>query len=400
MEKLEKVSFFELESFINKPIVLFGAGNIAKKTIRKIGLNKIDFIVDNASNLHGTEYLGVPVKSPENLNKNHYVIVCSTAISAISSQLNELKFKPKLDYCLSPILNDLLAIQELEELEQTVYFTSGSSESENELNGGGFYKCTISGDNVNVQKIHSGACFGILKIQDLIYFVDTNRGIFSFSNKEGVIHRSTLPKGSRAHGLTYNDKTDKFYVACSYLDASLELNSETFEIERVLKLSNKYDANGEAMHHCNDNFSIGNSLYVTMFSSSGNWKQDSFDGCVAEFDLVSGERKNDVMTGLFMPHNITSINGSLHVLDSLPGHLRTFNFSIQGTFPAFTRGLAYSGGLYYIGQSKNRNFSKVLGLTNNISIDCGIIVWHPELKVSRFIPLSMRIGEIHSIIVG
>lgn len=398
MNKLEKFSFFELEGMINKPIVLFGAGNIAKKTIRKIGLNNIDFIVDNASNLHGTEYFGIPVKSVESLSKKHYVVICSTAISAISTQLNRLEFKAKSDYCLSPILNDLLAIQELEELEQTVYFTSGSSESDDELSGGGFYSCTISGDIVNVQKIHSGACFGTVKIQDIIYFVDTNRGIFSFSNEDGVRHRTALPKGSRAHGLTYNDTTDKFYVACSYLDASLELNSETFEIERRFKLSDKYDASGEAMHHCNDNFSSGNSLYVTMFSSSGNWKQDSFDGCVAEFDLVSGKRKNDVMTGLFMPHNITQINGSLHVLDSLPGHLRTFNFSIQGTFPAFTRGLAYSGGLYYIGQSKNRNFSKVLGLTNNISIDCGIIVWHPDRKVSRFIQVSMKIGEVHSII--
>ena len=152
------------------------------------------------------------------------------------------------------------------------------------------------------------------------------------------------------------------------------------------------------MHHCNDNLAIGNSLYVSMFSSSGNWKNDVFDGCIAEFDIESGERLSDICSGLYMPHNVKHFNGSLHVLDSLPGHLRFNNLSIQGTFPAFTRGLAYQSGLYYVGQSKNRNYSKVLGISNNISIDCGVVVFNPELKASRFLQFPHAIGEIHSIV--
>ena len=80
-----------------------------------------------------------------------------------------------------------------------------------------------------------------------------------------------------------------------------------------------------------------------------------------------------------MPHNVSQFDGSIHVLD-LPGHLRFNNLSVQGTFPAFTRGLSYGRG-YFIGQSKNRNHSKVMGVSNNISIDCGIIIFDAQLNV-------------------
>lgn len=98
-----------------------------------------------------------------------------------------------------------------------------------------------------------------------------------------------------------------------------------------------------------------------------------------------------------MPHNVSYFEGSIHVLDSLPGHLRFNNLSVQGTFPAFTRGLSYDQGYYFIGQSKNRNHSKVMGVSNNISIDCGIIIFNSELNVSRFVQLPYSIGHIHHI---
>ena len=51
----------------------------------------------------------------------------------------------------------------------------------------------------------------------------------------------------------------------------------------------------------------------------------------------------------------------------------------------------------FIGQSKNRNYSKYLGLNNNISIDAGIIMFDENTKVSRFFQLDPRISEVHSI---
>ena len=394
---LEKTTFTELNSRGDRPIVLFGAGNIATKTLRKIDQSRVSFIVDNSKNLQGTKFASYNIFAPEKIKENALVVICSTAIADISSQLESSGYLPNKDFVISPVLNDLLAIDELERLEQTLYFTSGTVP--NGEFGGGLYRLNVKGEEVHVNRVYEGPCYGLLKKDNYLLFIDTDKGVMSFNPDSAEIRQLVqTPRGSRAHGISYNSENECYYVTCSYLDAVIEYDKKFIE-KRRFALSKKINRTGEAMHHCNDNLAIGDSLFVSMFSSTGNWKRDSFDGCVAEFDIHSGERKPDIKTGLYMPHNILSFDGSLHVLDSLPGHLRAFNFSIQGTFPAFTRGLAYDKGMYFIGQSKNRNFSKVLGLSNNISIDCGIIVWHPERKVSRFIPLSMRIGEVHSIVV-
>jgi hypothetical protein len=177
------------------------------------------------------------------------------------------------------------------------------------------------------------------------------------------------------------------------------MDHEFHEMRRFL-VSSKMHQTGEPVHHVNDNFSVGNSLYVSMFSSSGNWKQDIFDGCIAEFNIDTGERQRDVASDLYMPHNVQVIDGAVHVLDSLRGHLRFGNLFPQGSFPGFTRGLDYSGGLYFVGQSKNRNYSRMLGIGNNTSVDCGVVLFNPELKVSRFLQFPSGIGEIHSVVVA
>ena len=324
-------------------------------------------------------------------------MICSTAITDISAQLNDFGLIENVDYFISPILNDLLAISALECLQSTFYFTSGTAVSSSKEYGGGLYSCTVDKSSLNLKKIHSGPCYGAERVADRIYFVDTDNGIHYYDGSE-VIFVCDVPSGARAHGISYNIDNSNFYVTCSYRDSVLEYDSK-FKLLREFSLSSKLEQLNEPVHHCNDNCAVGNSLFVTMFSSTGNWKLDKFDGCIAEFDINTGKRLPDVETNLYMPHNIKIINGSLHVLDSLPGHLRFSNLAVQGTFPAFTRGLSFKDGLYYVGQSKNRNFSRVIGLSNNVSIDCGVIVYDPELKVSRFLQLPYAIGEVHTIVI-
>ena len=100
-----------------------------------------------------------------------------------------------------------------------------------------------------------------------------------------------------------------------------------------------------------------------------------------------------------MPHNISFHDGSLAVLDSLRGELKSNNSRVIGKFPAFTRGLDFDGVYYYVGQSRNRNYSKNLGLSLNISIDTGIIIFDPVTKASRTIHLPQKLSEIHTILV-
>ena len=98
-----------------------------------------------------------------------------------------------------------------------------------------------------------------------------------------------------------------------------------------------------------------------------------------------------------MPHNPKIFNGNFYVNDSLRGNLLGNNFNIVSNFKSFTRGLANDGSYFYIGQSKNRNFSRNIGITNNTSIDSGIVILDEKSKVSRFLQLSLHLSEIHSI---
>ncbi len=381
-----------------KNIVLFGAGYIAEKTFKNINKELVKGIVDNSLNLQGSKrkkILNLTVKSAISINiETDFVIICSTAIDAISEQLIKMGCVENSGFCASPLLENYIAIEKLEKLDKSFLFSSGSAPSD--VFGGGLYKVNVSLGKMNYKRLYSGFTFGILRYNDRILFIDTDRGVMELKSNEQIVKVADLPKDSRAHGFSYNEEHDKFYVSCSNLDSVLEYDTN-FELLREFKLSNKKDLTSVAQHHTNDNVSVGNSVYASMFSSTGNWKTGMFDGVVAEFDLITGERLKDVISGLYMPHNVSYHNGNIAVLDSLNGHLMADNGEISGTFPGFTRGLDFDGQFFYVGQSKNRNYSKVVGRSNNISVDCSIIVFDPIRKVSRSFQFPIEIGEIHSI---
>lgn len=401
MDNLPTTSFAEIDKKSNIQIVLFGSGNVAGKTLREIDSHPVAFIADNSENLQGGEYSGHPIRSPDKISQDHFIIITSTAILDISEQLLSYGLKPMEDFVISPILNDRVAITELENVQTEFYFTSGAitgtekfGKYGNNKFGGGLFRCTVDGLDYNYDRIYSGPCYGSTRIDGRLLFIDTDSGLMEYDNGQ-ISQLTELPSESRPHGISYNQSNNRYYVACSYRDSVLELD-RSFEIINELNISDKMKYDNEAVHHCNDCLAIENSLFVTMFSSSGNWKRDSFDGCIAEFNIETGKRLPDVRSDLQMPHNIDFFNGSLHVLDSLPGELRFNNLSVQGSFPAFSRGLDYDNGLYYVGQSKNRNHSKVIGTSKTVSIDCGIVIFDPELQISRFLHLP-DIAGIHSI---
>ena len=97
----------------------------------------------------------------------------------------------------------------------------------------------------------------------------------------------------------------------------------------------------------------------------------------------TGQIVGVIARDLWMPHNVTLKHGGFIVLDSLRGRFLKDNFQEVGVFPGFTRGFHYDNRYSYIGQSKNRNFSKQLGVSKNISIDSGVIIFDDLTKVSE-----------------
>ncbi len=384
-----------------RKIVLFGAGNIAEKTSRIIPENSLSAIADNASNLWETEQLGVVIQNPIFLKENqdqYYIIICTTSFKEVSIQLSEYGLIPQKDFIVSPILNDLRIIAELESVKQTLIFSSGSPVNESSDYGGGIYQVDIDGDSWKYTKKISDNCYGIIKYQDNFVSVSTEIGIFEFDRNFNIIRNKNLPPKTRAHGVAYCEELDRFYIVGSYLDGVYVLDNE-FNIIDTILFSRKRAIYDSPHHHCNDCCVVGKSLYVSMFSYTGNWKLDIFDGAVVEIDLTNHQIIAPIIQDLWMPHNISYLGGSLTVLDSLRGSLRKNNAQVIGQFPAFTRGLGYDGIYYYIGQSRNRNFTKNMGLSNNISIDASIVIFDEYTKVSRSLQLPIQMSEIHSIVI-
>lgn len=382
----------------DRRLVLFGAGEIANKTLRRLDRAPA-FLVDNNPNLWNTQGLGLDIKDPAELAKagpaGHFALICTTSFLEVGRQLETMGFRPERDFLVSPVLNDLRIIGEIENARADLVFTSGSPPREEAGFGGGIYELTLDG-GFEYRKVHSGNCHGILPFEEGYVAVDDARGLIELDRSFRVRREAPLPLGTRGHGIAFSDLTGCFYVVATYLDQVLVFDRD-FRPKGSYAVSDKLGQEGAPSHHCNDVCAVGNSLYVSMFSLTGNWKRDVFDGVVLEMDIHTGRHRGPVLRDLWMPHNIGLVEGSLTVLDSLRGELKRNNGQAVGRFPGFSRGLAHDGNLWYVGQSRNRNYSKFIGLSLNISIDASIIVFDDATKVSRSLALPHQLSEIHAI---
>ena len=385
-----------------KEVYFFGSGVVAEKTLSNLdATRKISGIFDNSKTLWNTKDKKISIFNPNKIKKikknNFLIIIATTSFSDVYYQLKQdFKLRPGIDFVISFILNDLISIEKIQNLKKEILFTSGSPKSLKSDMGGGLYKIELNKEKWTTKKVYSGNCYGLVNKDEYIYLVDTDEGIIKLNKDYKIIKKYKIEKGLRAHGLSYCPKSKKFVIASSYKDKII-VYSENFKKLSEHKISHKFNEDNTPQHHCNDCEIIENHVYISMFSLTGNWKKDSFDGGILEINIKK-DIKQKVITDLWMPHNVKNINGTLHVLDSLKGNLLFNNFTVQGTFPAFTRGLYYDSGFYYIGQSRNRNFSKFIGLSKNISVDTGVVIFDPELKISRFIQVSNKISEIHSVL--
>jgi len=401
MVKDRFTTFQNVSKLSNKrDIVLFGAGNIANKTLRKLD-SRPAFIVDNNPNLWETSQYGLDIKSADifkDMDKaGIFIIICTTSFDEVADQLISMGFISGADFIVSPILNDLRVISEIESLKTRLLFSSGAPVQESDFSGGGIYELEVD-DQWEHRKVFDGTVHGMIRFGENFVATHHELGIIEIDPKYKLVRSGELPSGSRCHGVAYSALKQQFYLASSYLDAVLVFDKDFKHIDTI-SLSHKCKVEGEPCHHCNDICVVGSSLYISMFSYSGNWKRNVFDGVVLEIDLNTNELYRPVITELWMPHNIDYIAGSLTVLDSLRGQLKRNNAQVVGEFPGFSRGLAYDGVYYYIGQSRNRNYSSYLGLSKNISIDTSIIVFDEHTKVSKSLSLPSKLSEIHSILV-
>ena len=374
----------------------FGAGHISQKTSDILDCTKLIGIFDSSENLVNTQQLGCSINLPtkEKLSLCDLIVICSTAIDEIFSYLVANGVEPEKIY-ISPVLEDRISIVKLENLRTSLLFSSGSVFDEQFKLGGGLFEFNLDAQSHQIKRLHEGSVYGIARLGKNFAFVDTNRGIFVYENKR-IEKLFELPKSTRAHGMCFHEQKNLFSLSCSYRDSILFLNDAGQTVDEIF-ISKKFNETGEPQHHVNDHCVVDNYLYVSMFSISGNWKRNVFDGGIMQINMDDLQDRCVLTNSLLMPHNIEKFGNEFHVLDSFRGNLSIGLFETVASFPGFARGLDRHKNLFAIGQSKNRNHSKLKSLSTNISIDCGLVFFDNQSKLNRQIVLPSSIGEIHSV---
>lgn len=377
-----------------KKIVIFGSGAVAEKYLN---LSPV-FIVDNNKDLQNTKFHGLEIKEPSVLkNRSHEyeIVVCTTSVSEVRSQLSDYGYKWGVEASVAPLLEERMEVANLEDADFEFIISSGLPSHVSDLSGGGVFSIKTNGDSLNIKKIYEGNVHGLIRCNDGYVFNSQGEGIFFLNKKNEVSRLMKVGKGLRPHGIAQYG--EGWLIVSSYEDALIHLSESGEEVKRYT-LSDKSHKLSSPQHHCNDVAIYDDYAYVSMFSVTGNWKRGSFDGGIVEIDLSNGN-KRVINNELTMPHNIMMIDDEIRVLNSFKGEILGRNFEVWGTLPGFARGYDENNTYIIVGESKNRNFSRLDSGRRPVSIDTRITIINKKYGFSRSIQLPKTISEIHSVIM-
>jgi len=383
-----------------KQLIFFGRGYWFKKAISYFTGGSCacsnHYIVDNNKSEQGQQEAGLNIYSPKKLLREDkdkiFIVITTSRFQEVAKQLIGYGFIPGKHFCIAPHLKDFYSVLNINNASQNIYFTC----SDPLANGGGLYRLnTLSGE---YNLLIPGSCHGIISGKDCFFLInDEVKGIQVLDLQFTAIDCIELPDKSRPHGIAYCPKRDLIYVSLSGRDSIATYNLEHKMVKEIF-LSDKFNRTRVAQHHINDLFVHGDSLFVSMFSFSGNWKLGVYDGGIIELDIDKLESALPVITNCWMPHNPMVINDSLHYCDSMRGKVCIGTWKTLVKINGFARGLAYDGKFYYVAQSMHRYIDRCPDNVSNISLDTGIFIVDKEHKVTRFIPIHDMVS-IHAVLV-
>ena len=166
-----------------RQLVLFGAGNIAHKTLRFLD-TEVRLIFDNGGTLWGEFQEGIKICKPDITNydrSKNYIIICSTSFDEISEQLISYGLEPRTDFCVSPVLNDLKILSDIQSISKSLLITSGNPSTILGKSHGGLYQLDVRGGEWNVKQILSGSCHGIIKKDDFSTWLRMSLALFGWT---------------------------------------------------------------------------------------------------------------------------------------------------------------------------------------------------------------------------
>lgn len=383
----------------DKQVVFWGASNWIERMLEQFSVpSERGVIVDNNPNNHGIEYCGFNVHPPSWLldqnREDIYVVVCTVNYASVIAELEEMRFVMGEEYCCNPLLNERKPKDDLKSVARKV-LVSSPEHAQTDTTGGGIYEVdTASGAT---RKLYSGKCRGISYMGDDLLAIDMLRGLVVLDADFKSERVLVLPPNSEPHGAHYDPASNCVFVGQPGRDSVGVYDMLDGSLVREFFLSGKWERNKKDNHHINDCWiAADDTLYVSVFSFSGNWLHEVYDGGILELDKQTGEIRSTVVSGLWMPHSVALFGGKLCYVDSMRGELYDNSWNVLGKFPGFMRGLDHDGRYFFIGSTEHRYPEKLKGASLNISLDTGFVIFDAETKMSRFCPLPQT-EAVHSL---
>jgi len=384
-----------------RKIILYGRSpDWIPKTVPRLP-SKPAYILDRNPAYKDATYQGIsifdPAKLDEETREDIYIVITAGPYEGIVSFLIENDFEPGEDFCCTPEYRDFQLLEEIRNYDQHVIISSSDyldqTQARHSRAGGGLFRYHI-GPN-EVECLIPGHFRQIEQVKDKIYAIEyVEMALFVLDLDFNILEK--FPLGMSAFcGLAHDPKRDTLLLVAH--DRIHVHERESFKEIDIFPYSDKLDDGETGHHHVNDICVLGDYVYVSYFSHSGNWKKGVFDGGVTEFryDAI-GQNPRLIYTDLWMPHSPKVIDGNICVCDSMRGRLYLQTPSHVGEFDGFARGLAFDGRFYYIGQSEDMYMSRVFGTRKNIMLNAGFYMFDPETKASRFYPMldNMNIHDL------
>jgi hypothetical protein len=394
-------SWDEIEEISSqRKLCAWGAANWVNQTLQHCDIN-FECVLDNNPNNLGIKFDGLAVENPSSFlerNRDVFVIITTNSYLSVIDELLSLGFVMGDDFCVSPLLNFRKDKDKLNKFDKPILFSS-PEHAFTETTGGGLYR--LSSNSGEIKKLVSGKGRGIVKYPDGYLWIDMLKGICILDDNFKIIDIISLLPNSEAHGLCYYAAKNSVIVAQPGRDSIGIYCLESGNCNKEIYVSKKAYGNKQDNHHINDLCVFGDSLFVSMFSVSGNWTNECYDGGVVEIDLTRSEENFEfttVIQNLWMPHSISRFRGSLLTIDSMRGQLLDLNWRVVGEFSGFVRGLDFWDGNFILGISEHRYPEKLPRSVLNIPINAAIVIFDPQTKLSKSVNIK-NTNSIHSVLI-
>jgi hypothetical protein len=362
-------------------------------------------ILDNSKGYIGETFLSIPISAPQlfkgkgrRVRDGSYIVITTGEYESVVKQLIGYGLVPGMHFCCSPILNDLKLRKELQDYDSTLLVSSCDYNKKDHRRysraGGGLFLYNTK--RRSIDRVYAGVFRQMEKMGDNILAVEhLDMALYLLSPRLKLLDKLPLDhKNANACGIAYWENGKKILVADASLDTIFLYDAEKFLLCETIPISHKSNT---GQHHINDLCVIGDSLYVSYFSQSGNYKRGVLDGGISEINLNDTTKAPfPVISNLWMPHSIAYLDGNMCYCDSMRGAIYITSQNPAGVFPGFIRGIDFDGRFYFIGQSEPAYMSRLFGISNNIMMNAGIYIFDNVTKVSRFhvIPEFVNIHDV------